>query len=69
MVLRNSGKLKSDVDYVDVYISPNRTYEERQEHKNLVVELKNRIKNNPDTWWTIRNGKVISSGPRQLKGP
>ncbi|KAL5252502.1 hypothetical protein ACHWQZ_G015322 [Mnemiopsis leidyi] len=52
--LRQSNILKS------VYISPDRTKEERMVRRTLVNELREKRKDNPDLIFVIRKGKVLS---------
>ena len=42
-VLKNAGRLKATKIYRTTYLSPDRTSEERKEHRNLVTELKVKI--------------------------
>ncbi len=60
LILRKTKYLKRDVRYKSTYIAQDRTLKERVEHKLLVDELKNRIKEHANQHHYIRNSKVIS---------
>ena len=60
-MLKNSPRLKGKF-YYDVYIAPDRTVEEQKERSQLVEKLKSLIKEQPQTKWVIRRGRVISAG-------
>ncbi len=59
-VLARAKNLRVDCQYKDVFICPDRTPEERTQHKKLVLDLKNRLKLEPNRKHYIRSGRVIS---------
>ncbi len=59
-VLRESKGLKQTEDYKGVFVSPDRTPEERAERKKLVVLLKEKIKAEPQQYHFIRSGTICS---------
>ena len=46
--------------YSKVFISPDRTPEERIEHNELVREMKSKIQSDSSKHWKINKGKVVS---------
>ena len=58
-VLKKRKYLKKSLDYSNVYISPDWTVEQRQRHKQLVGELKERIKKSPEKRYYIKNGQLF----------
>lgn len=65
-ILRSSPQLKKSDKFKHVYISFDRTQEQRLEHRKLVSELKKRIAEGPrDTRFYIKNGKVVSDPEAQ----
>ena len=48
--------------YNGVYLSKDRTIEEREQYKKTVEELKSKIKGCPNTRWAIVDGSVVSKG-------
>ena len=46
-----------------IYISPDRTFKQQQEHKKLVLELKKKRAEDPSIKLSIRNGKIITLQP------
>ncbi len=58
-LLRKSHLLRLKDGYRLVYISPDRTKEERTIRKELVVDLRSKRKEKPDLKFAIRNGKVV----------
>ena len=59
-ILKKSSILRTIEKFQKVYICPDRTVEQRAEHKILVLELKNRIIQEPDKHHYIKNGKMFS---------
>ncbi len=59
-ILRKSGQLKNAADYKTVFLSADRTFEEREARKKLVDELKQKRKSNPELQHLIRNNNIIS---------
>ena len=62
-VLSKKSRLKGTDKFRKVFISPDRTVEERKERKKLVVELKDMVKRSPGTHYIIR-GKRVLEAPR-----
>ncbi len=59
-VLVKAKNLRVDDQYKDVFICPDRTPEERTPHKQLVLDLKSRLKLEHNRKHYIRSGRVIS---------
>ena len=57
-VLSKAPKLRSSDTHGSVYISPDRTPEQRILHRDLVIELKKRRTDEPDKTHFIRSGRV-----------
>ena len=60
-ILGKSARLKDSDNYKTVFISPDRTLEERLERRELVAKLKEKKESEPDKSWKIRNGSVVES--------
>ena len=60
MVLSQARILKGSGNFKHVYISPDRTREERTAHQQLVKEMKIRIQSDPNNYHYIRNGTIMS---------
>ena len=58
-ILRKSGNLGKTEKFKNVYLSPDRTPEERAKHKVLVLELKRRAEAE-DKKFFIRKGNICS---------
>ena len=58
-ILKESTKLKSSTVYSKVFISPDRTPEERIKHNELVREMKSKIQSDSSKHWKINKGKVV----------
>ena len=58
-VLKSSSALKSS-PYSKVFITPDRSPEERKERKKLVEEMKQKIRSEPQRYHFIRNAAVLS---------
>ena len=69
-VLRKARLLRGKEGYKTVYICPDRTVDERRAYKKLVEELKAKKSEEPDKFFVIRNGKVVSlpKDSRSAKG-
>ena len=59
-LLRKSGKLRRSENFKSVYFSPDRTPEERATHQQLVLQMKEKIKNDTTNYYFIKNGTVMS---------
>ena len=59
-VLRKAKHLKSSEQNRSTFICPDRTKEERETHKNLVVKMKMKMKNEPKLYHYIKGGLIIS---------
>ena len=57
-VLKKASRLRSSDSHSSVYISPDRTIEQRNIHRDLVIELKRKRTDEPDKTHFIRNGRV-----------
>ena len=60
-ILRKSKRLKDIEDYKTVYISPNRTPDERISRQKLVNELKERRLSDPSGRYFIRKGEIVKA--------
>ena len=61
--LREAANLKhAGGFYSKVYVTPDRTPEQRKIHSDLVLQLKQKILSDPSRRWTIRKGKVVDTG-------
>ena len=65
-ILRNAKQLKECDKRKSVYLAPDRTREEREEHTKLVAEMKKLIKKDPNRYFFIRNNKVCSTDRRNI---
>lgn len=59
-LLKKASALRKVERFKRVYVSPDRTPEQRIAHQKLVTELRDKSKNNPERDFVIRNGAVIS---------
>lgn len=59
-ILSKARNLRDSEKHKDVYLSADRSYEQRTEHRLLVVELKKVTADEPSKRHFIRNGKVCS---------
>ena len=57
-VLSSKSSLRKSKDYKDIFISPDRSPEEREERRKLVAELKEKKVAEPGKTFGIRGGKV-----------
>ena len=60
-ILRRRSALKESEKFSSVFIAPDRTFEERQERRELVTELKRRVSDDSSRRHFIRRGEVCSS--------
>ena len=58
-ILAKSWKLKRTEKYRTVYFAPDRTSNQREEHKKLVEELRKLVASDPAKRYTIKNGKIV----------
>ena len=62
-ILESAYKLKSGSEpYRGVYLTKDRSDEEMRQHRVLVSELRQNIKDYPNDFWVIKNGKVVNNG-------
>ena len=59
-ILTMSRNLKQSQRFGKLFISADRTLEQRQQHGELVTELREKLKANPDCRHFIRGGRVHS---------
>ena len=59
-LLWKSGKLKGLEIYKSVYFRPDRTPEDRATHQQLVLKMKEKIKDDPTNYHYIKNGTIMS---------
>ncbi|KAL5249916.1 hypothetical protein ACHWQZ_G000897 [Mnemiopsis leidyi] len=59
-ILKKSSKLSGSEKFRRVFLAPDRTAEERAQHKQLVLELKRRAEVEKDKKLFIRGGKICS---------
>ena len=59
-VVKNAGRLKRSEKFKEVYLSADRTIEERRARKELVVRLKEKRDSEPELHHFIRNGTIFS---------
>ena len=50
-----------------VFLEPDRTLEERQQHRKLISELKENAEKMPTNYFYIRKGKICSEPKRQAE--
>ena len=60
-VIRKARNLRTIDGYSSVYISPDRTIEERRAYKQLVDQMKLNKLAEPDKVFAIKNNKIVSS--------
>ena len=60
-ILRKAKRLKDIEGLKTVYISPNRTPEERISRQKLVTELKKKRSDNPTAHYFIRKGEIVKA--------
>ena len=58
-ILKKAKRLRTTDEYKTIYISPNRTLEERAIRKQLVSELKVKRSGDPNSRYFIRKGEVV----------
>ena len=59
-ILRNSSALKNSTDNKSIFLSPDRTPEERIAHKKLVDYMRRKMEEEPDSYHYIRGGVIRS---------
>ena len=59
-VLRKSGRLKKTENHHAVFLSADRTIEERATRRQLVEQLKQKRKQDPELYYFVRNDKICS---------
>ena len=64
-VLGKSARLRESELYKTVYISPDRTFEERDERRELVKVLKEKREREPEKEWRIKSGSVVEKVKRK----
>ena len=64
-VFSGAKNLRQNPVFKSVYISPDRSAEERAERKKLVCQLKEKIEKEPEMYHFILNGKVNSTEKRK----
>lgn len=60
LILSKARQLRSSEKFRTVFLSPDRTLEERSKHKELVAELKQKIIQEPHVKHFIREGKIVT---------
>ena len=68
-LLKKSKDLKNHKKMEKVFLQPDRTFEERLQHRKLVSELKQSAEEMPANRFFIRKGKVCSEPKRQVVPP
>ena len=68
-LLKKSKDLKKIKKMEKVFLQPDRTYEERLQHRKLVDELKEQAEETPTNHFFIRKGKICSEPKRQVEVP
>ena len=59
-ILRSAKKLKETDNYCSVFLSPDRSPEERKLRREAVASLKQKLAAEPDDRHFIRDGKVVT---------
>ena len=59
-ILNNARKLRTKDGFSSIYISPDRTLDERRAYKKLVEEMNLRRSKEPDKVHVIKNNKIVS---------
>ncbi|KAL5259423.1 hypothetical protein ACHWQZ_G009758 [Mnemiopsis leidyi] len=60
-ILAKAKRLRTVVKFKSVFLSPDRSPDERTQHRNLVLELKQRISELPDKKHYIRDGHIVTT--------
>jgi len=68
-ILKESPKLKRSERFSKVYISSDRTPEQRIKHKELVCEMKTKIQSDSSKHWKISKGEVVSELITEKEAP
>ncbi len=64
--LARARRLKSFSKH-KVYLAKDLDYQERLELRKCVLQLRKNIKEQPNTYWTIRGKQVVSLGPKKVR--
>ena len=64
-VLRNARVLRGSTRFKKVYVSPDRSREEREQRRTLVAQIKEKISSEPGQYHYIKNGTVCSREKQQ----
>lgn len=59
-ILASAKKMKGDMKFGSIFLAPDRTFEERATHKQLVGEMKQKRGEEPGKYFYIKRGKVCS---------
>lgn len=59
-ILRNAKLLKSSEGNTSTFIGPDRSVEERKVNRNLVEQMKAKMKSDPELYHFIRGGQIVS---------
>lgn len=59
-ILSKSRKLRQTANYKTVFLAPDRTLDERAKHRELVLQLKEKIVSDPNRKHFLKGGEVIS---------
>ena len=57
-ILVKAKQLRTSEDYRKVYISPDRSPEERDRHRELVAEMRRQAKEDPDRYYFLCSGAI-----------
>ena len=60
-ILVKSKNLRRTENYKDVFLTPDRSREQRLEHRELVAQLKKKVEDEPQRYHYIRGGQLFSS--------
>ena len=63
-ILTKSGRLSKVEGHKSIYLSPDRSWEERDIYRKLTQDMKQQIKDNPERYHFIRNRKVCHTDRR-----
>ena len=64
-ILSSCSKLRQSANYKTVFLSPDRTDEERAKHRQLVLRLKEKTAAEPSKKHYIKGGEIVSVEPRK----
>ena len=68
-LLRTAKKLKLTTSYKQVYLSADRTPDQRVAQKKLVEELKEKVRENPEQHYYVKGGKVLCQPQKAAFNP